>query len=65
VFQDSILYQLFSGVCLTLIGASCLIYNQAEFSSPWRIGIGTFILLGASGSLFSAYRKIRRRATKR
>jgi hypothetical protein len=53
-------YELISGVCLTGLGVSWLVYGLEEQAGPWWIGVGAFVLLGGLGYLFSGYRRLRR-----
>jgi apolipoprotein N-acyltransferase len=60
MFQHSLRYQLFSGVCLGLIGVSW-VYSGLSDETTWWVVVGAFMLLGASGYFFTAYRQFRRR----
>jgi hypothetical protein len=62
VHRYSLAYKLFSGVCLTLIAVGWLVYGLNDESNPWEIGVGVFVLLGAVGHFFTAYRHLQRRA---
>jgi F0F1-type ATP synthase assembly protein I len=62
VHRYSLAYRLFSGVCLTLIAVGWLVGGLNE-TNPWEIGVGVFVLLGAIGDFFTAYRHLQRRAT--
>jgi len=50
---------------LTLIAVSWLVYGLNDERNPWEIGVGAFILLGAIGYFFTAYRHLQRRALDR
>lgn len=61
----SLAWHLFSGVCLTVMGVGWIVAGLRDEVRPMQVGVGAFLLLGAVGYFFVAYRRTRGTAVNR